>query len=176
MRAVKLALVLAAGLAANAWAQATPERAQDTARQADKPRTATASSLQGYAHPLQEAESRLRQAKEAAARAPEQSQQSAVSDERGRLAEAGQAALRSMQNVPADFAGTDSYRQAERRFRQNLETFSASQQLNKERAIAGAEEALRTLAELRQQAGRAADAAGGTIPTPPAAAAGGANR
>jgi len=176
MRAGQLALVLAAGLAANAWAQATPERAQDTARQADIPRTATASSLQGYALQLQEAESRLRQAKEAAARAPEQSQQGAVSDERGKLAEAGQAALRGMRNVPPEFVNTEAYRQAERRFRQNLEAFSASQQLDKERTIAGAEEALRTLAELRQQVGRAADAAGGSIPTPPAAAGSGANR
>jgi len=94
MRAGKLALVLTAGLATHAWAQATPERARDTARQADVPRTATASSLQGYALLLQEAESRLRQAKEAAARAPEQSQPGAVSNERGELAEAGQAALR----------------------------------------------------------------------------------
>jgi hypothetical protein len=74
MRAGKLALVLAAGLATNAWAQATPERAQDTARQTDIPRTATASSLQSYALQLQEPEGRLREAKEAAARAPEQSQ------------------------------------------------------------------------------------------------------
>ncbi len=74
MRAGKLALVLAAGIATHAWAQAAPERARDTARQADVPRTATASSLQGYALLLQEAESRLRQAKEAAVRAPGQSQ------------------------------------------------------------------------------------------------------
>jgi hypothetical protein len=99
-----------------------------------------------------------------------------VSDERGRLAEAGQAALRSMQNAPSEFAGTEAYRHAERRFRQHLERFSASQQLDKGRTIASAEEALRTLADLRQQVGRAADAAGGSIPTPPAAAAGGANR
>ncbi len=176
MRAGKLGLVLAAGLATSAWAQATPERAQDTARQADIPRTATASSLQGYALLLQEAESRLRQAKEAAARAPEQSQQGAVSKERGDLAEAGQAALRSMQNVPADFAGTEAYQQATRRFRQNLQAFSASQRLDKERTIAGSEEALRTLAELRQHVGQAAEASGGSIPTPPAAASGGANR
>lgn len=176
MRAGKLGLVLAAGLATSAWAQATPERAQDTARQADIPRTATASILQGYALLLQEAESRLRQAKEAAAQAPEQSQQGAVSKERGDLAEAGQAALRSMQNVPADFAGTEAYQQATRRFRQNLQAFSASQRLDKERTIAGSEEALRTLAELRQHVGQAAEASGGSIPTPPAAASGGANR
>ncbi len=176
MRAGKLALVLAAGLATHAWAQAAPERAKDTARQADVPRTATASSLQGYALLLQEAESRLRQAKEAAVRAPGQSQQGAVSNERGELAEAGQAARRNMQNVPAEFAGTEAYRQAERRFRQNLEAFSASQRLDKERTIAGSEEALRILAELRQHVSRAAEAAGGSIPTPPAAASGGANR
>ena len=167
---------MAAGLATSAWAQATPERAQDTARQADVPRTATASNLQGYALLLQEAESRLRQAKEAAAQAPEQSQQGAVSKERGDLAEAGQAALRSMQNVPADFAGTEAYQQATRRFRQNPQAFSASQRQDKERTIAGSEEALRTLAELRQHVGRAAEASGGSIPTPPAAASGGANR
>jgi hypothetical protein len=176
MRAGKLALFLAASVATSAWAQVTPERAKDTARQADIPRTATASSLQGYALLLQEAESRLRQAKETAARAPGQSQQGAVSNERGELAEAGQAALRSMQNVPAEFAGTEAYRQAERRFRQNLEAFSATQRLDKEHTMAGSEEALRILAELRQQVGLAAEAAGGSIPTPPAAAGGGANR
>ena len=57
------------------------------------PRTAIASELQGYALLLQDAEGRLRQAKEAAARGPEQSQPGVLSREREELAQAGQAAL-----------------------------------------------------------------------------------
>ena len=101
MRAGMLALVLAAGLVPEAWAQATPETARETARRAETPSTATASDLQGYALLLQDAEGRLRQAKEAAAHGPEQSQRGAVSEEREDLAQAGQAALQSVQRRAA---------------------------------------------------------------------------
>jgi len=176
MRAGMLALALAAGLVPETWAQTTPETARETARRAEMPRTATASDLQGYALLLQDAEGRLRQAKEAAARGPEQSQRGAVSREREDLAQAGQAALRSVQNVPPAFADTEFYKQAERRFRHNLEEFGSTQHLNGEKGIAAAEEALRVLVELRQQVARAAGEAGGSIPAPPAATGGGVNR
>jgi hypothetical protein len=102
MRVGILALALTAGLVPGTWAQTT----QETARQAEIPRTATAASLQAYALLLQDAEGRLRQAKEAAARGPEQSQEGAVSKVRADLARAGQAALGSIQNTPPCFAGT----------------------------------------------------------------------
>ena len=172
MRAGMLALALSAGLVPATWAQTTPE----TARRAEMPRTTIASDLQGYALLLQDAEGRLRQAKEAATRGPEQSQRGVVSREREELAQAGQAAMRNVQNVPPGFAGTEAYRQAERRFRHNLQEFGAAQQLNGGKGIAAAEEALRTLAELRQQVARAASEAGGSIPAPPTAMGGGANQ
>jgi hypothetical protein len=171
MRAGILALVLAVGLAPCSWAQTT----QETARQAEIPRTATASNLQAYALLLQDAEGRLRQAKEAAVRGPAQRQQGVLSQEREELAQAGQAALQSMQNVPPEFAGSEAYQQAHRRYRQNLVDFGSTQRLNQDEGIAAAEEALRTLAELRQQVARAAGEAGGSIPSPPAAMGGGPN-
>jgi hypothetical protein len=176
MRAGMLALLLAAGLVPDTWAQTTPETARETARRAEMPRTAIASDLQGYALLLQDAEGRLRQAKEAATRGPEQSQQGALSRDREELAHAGQAALQSVQNVPPSLADTEVYKQAERRFRHNLVEFGSTQRMNGEKGIAAAEEALQTLAELRQQVARAAGEAGGSIPAPPAATSGGANR
>jgi hypothetical protein len=166
-----LVLALAVGIAPDIWAQTTRE----TARQAEIPRTATASNLQAYALLLQDAEGRLHQAKEAAARSPVQSQQGAVSKEREDLAQAGQAALRSVENVPPEFAGSEAYQQAQRRFRQTLGAFSSTQRLNGEEGIAAAEEALRTLAELRQQVAHAVGEAGGSIPAPPAARGSGSN-
>jgi hypothetical protein len=176
MRAGMLAVALTAGLAPGIHAQTTPETARETARQAEVPRTEAAASLQAYALSLQDAESRLARAKDAAARGPEQIQQGALPHERGELAQAGQAALRSLENVPPDFAGTEAYRRAERRFRQSLAAFGASQPLDRERGIDGAEEALRALAELRRQVARAATAAGGPIAAPPAATGGGPTR
>lgn len=176
MRAGMLALALTAGLAPGLGAQPTPETAREAARRAETPRTATAADLQAYALSLQDAEGRLGRAKEAAARAPEQGQRGALPQERGELAQAGQAALRSLANVPPDFAGTEACRQAERHFRQGLAAFGATQPLDRERSVAGAEEALRALAELRRQVARAAEAAGGSIPAPPAATGGGPDR
>ncbi len=176
MRTAMLALALAVGLVPDTWAQTTPETARETARRAEMPRTAIASDLQGYALLLQEAEGRLLHAKEAATRGSATRQEGALSKEREELAQAGQVALQSMRNVPPGFADTETYRQAERRFRHNLQAFGTTQQLNGEKGIAAAEEALRILAELRQQVARAAGEAGGSIPAPPVATGGGANR
>lgn len=156
-----LALALALGLVPVTRAQTRPETA----------------GLQGYALQLQDAENRLRQARDAAAQAPAQSQQGAVSPERGELAQAGQAALRILQNAPPAFTEQETYQQAERRFRQHLADFGAGQRLGgDDSTIAAADQALRTLADLRQQVTRATGQGSDTIPAPPTATGGGAGR
>ncbi|SDE36191.1 hypothetical protein [Belnapia rosea] len=156
-----LAAVLA-GLAPVAWAQSRPE----TMSQAAAPGAVPASDLQSYARLLQDAETRLRQAQQAAARAPVQRQEGAVSGERIELMRTARAAQDTVQQVPTSFAGTEAYRNADRELRETLSGFVSAQREGGQGSMQAADRAVGILAGLRQQVMQAAGASGGSVPTP----------
>jgi hypothetical protein len=175
-RAADLARTMAATAAAAmlvvpgaAWAQPT---AAETARQAP-PATAAAADLQGYVLMVQQAEGRLRAAKDAAAREPASYSGGAMTPARQELMHATREAWRVMQRVPPALERSEAYRSAEREMRQALGEIGPTRTLSREEGDRAAEGALRALDGLRAQAAQAASSAGAPVAAPPMATGGG---
>jgi hypothetical protein len=161
MRARFLLLgAMLAGLAPGAWAQ--------RAGQTEAPGAAAAPDLPSYARILEDAESKLRQAEEAASHAPVQQQAGAVSGERIELMRVARAAQDSVQRVPASFAGNEAYRNADRELRETLSSIVTAQRGGGEGSMQAAEKAAQIIAGLRQQVMQVAGTTGAPAPAQPA--------
>jgi hypothetical protein len=156
MRLHLVCMALAAMLSGTAWAQGTPPGT----RASEAPPNPQAADLPGYVSALQAAEQRLRQARDAAARAPAESQQGAMPAERMELMHATRYAWRTAQGAPPGFEETPAYQEADRNLRQDFGEVGPQQPLDRQAGIAAADSALRTLAELRRKAAEAAGRTG----------------
>ena len=158
-------LAIAAG---HAQAQGNPtDQTKQTAAQAETPKTPQAADLQGYVLMLQEEEGRLKAARDEADRGPAQSQPGAMSQQRMDLMQTLRNAWHTVQKVPAEFADNTAYKDAERHLRERFGDVGPTRRLEKAEGVAAADDALQTIAGLRQQVAQAAQQAGGAIPTPP---------
>ena len=146
----------------NALAQGNASQPQPTVSQAQASGGGQASALQNYVLMLQEEEGKLQVARDEADRGPAESQAGAMSQQRMDLMQTLRAAWRTVQRVPAEFANTSAYQDANRHLRQNLGDVGPTRRLDKAEGVAAADDALRTIAVLRQQAAQAAMQAGGS--------------
>ncbi len=168
MRIQLVAAVLAGmapgGMAPGAWAQ--------PAGQTVAPGAAAAPDLASYARILEDAETKLRQAEQAASRAPVQHQGGAISGERIELMRTARAAQDSVQRVPTSFAGNEAYRNADRELRETLSGFVTAQRGGGEGSMQAAGKAMQIIAGLRQQVMQAAGGTGASAPAQPASGSG----
>ncbi len=151
---------------------AMPMARAQPAGQTEAPGAAAAPDLPSYARLLEDAETRLRQAEQAASRAPVQRQGGAVSGERIELMRVARAAQDNVQRVPSSFAGSEAYRNADRELREALSSVITAQREGGEGSTQAAEKAVGIIAGLRQQVMQAASGAGTQAPVPPASGTG----
>ncbi len=163
---VRILLVAAmlGGAVPGAWAQ--------PAGQTTSPGAAAAPDLASYARLLEDAETRLRQAEQAASRAPVNHQGGAISGQRIELMQVARSAQDSVQRVPASFAGNEAYRTADRELRETLSSMITAQRAGGEGSTQAAEKAVQIIAGLRQQVMQAAGGTGAPAPAQPAAGSG----
>ena len=163
---------MAALLAAPAAAQNVPPSVRQSAQQAAPARTAQGSELQGYVLMLQEAEEKLQQAKQRADQEPARTREGAMTPARQELMQQTREAWRTMERAPPSFADNPTYRRAEQRMREDFGAIGPSRTLSKEEGDRAAQDALRTLDELRSAAAQVAAQEGASVPAPPVAGGG----
>lgn len=183
MRAGMLTVaMLTAGLASGALAQQSldetrPPPQQRAAQQTRTPQTTVGEQLKAYAATLQTIEDNLRQAREKAASSPaQQTQQGAMSQPHADLLQAIRSAWQGMQTVPPSLFDSEAYKQAERRMRADANEARPTWEPNRQQGTAAADDALQTLAGLRQQVLEMASQPGADAPAPTTATGGGATR
>jgi uncharacterized protein YdbL (DUF1318 family) len=179
MRAGMLAVaMLTAGLASGALAQQTldetrPPPQQRATRQTQTPQTTVGEQLKAYAATLQEIEGNLRQARDKAASSPaQQTQQGAMSQPHADLLQAIRSAWQGMQAVPPSLFDSEVYKQAERRMQADANQARPTWEPNRQQGTAAADDALQTLAGLRQEVLQMASQPGANAPAPPASSGG----
>jgi len=153
---ILLVTAMLAGLAPGAWAQ--------PAGQTTAPGAAAAPDLGSYARILEDAETRLRQAEQAASQAPVQHQGGAISGSRIELMREARSAQDSVQRVPTSFAGNEAYRNADRELRETLSSIVTAQREGGEGSMQAAQKAVQIIAGLRQQVQQAASGTGAQAP------------